>query len=101
MFFQIALSVILVIAPFTSTAITLTLRQPSTQSEETHEEGEQEKQEKQEKVEGRAGEGPPDDAPVRTQNIAMHALPPAFEIWTPSAAPPQVHPAKYSERRLR
>jgi hypothetical protein len=85
---------VLVIAPFTGVAIELTLQQPSTQSEETHEEGEHKK------LETRAEHASPEDPPPRREIVSVATVASHHRSWTPTQAPP-LHPAKYSERRLR
>lgn len=90
----LALTWLLVIAPYTRVAIAVTLQQPSTQSEDTHEEREETESEREAHASSRGA--PP--AARRWTTIVPSAVPPA-PTARPSLAPP-LHPAKYSERRL-
>jgi hypothetical protein len=84
----------LVVAPFSSVAIALTLQQPSTQSEETHEESEHKK------LDSRAQHATSKLRPARKHVQPVRRAVPQIQIWLPSS-PPSIDPAKYSERRLR
>ena len=90
----IALALVLVVAPFMSTAIAMTLQTPASQSEESHEE-------LQEKEESRVAKRSAPQSPKRTFRIAFSARPPAPTVVFKLSVAPPVHPAKYSERRLR
>ena len=90
---HIALTLVLVVAPFMSTAIAATLQTPSTQSEESHEE-------LQEKDESRVAKRSSPQSPKLRVKIVAERPPVPTVVIKPCVAPP-IHPAKYSERRLR